>query len=80
MQAKGYNRSVVSREFEVGDLVLRRADIGLKNAKEGKLAQSWEGPYRVASKTGTGAYKLETLSGALINNTWNVAKLRAYFS
>jgi hypothetical protein len=28
----------VKREFVVDDLVLRRASIGLKNAKDGKLA------------------------------------------
>jgi transposase InsO family protein len=36
--AQRYNAKVVKREFPVGDLILRRASIGLKNAKDGKLA------------------------------------------
>jgi hypothetical protein len=53
----------VRREFTIGDLVLRRANIGLKNAKDGKLAANWEGPYRVIRSTRKGAYALETLQG-----------------
>ena len=41
--AQRYNAKVVKREFEVDDLVLRRASIGLKNAKDGKLAANLEG-------------------------------------
>ena len=79
-QAKQYNQTVQPRSFEVGDLVLRRADIGLKNRRDGKFAQNWEGPYRVISKIHSGAYRLETLEGAELKNSWNVAKLRTYFS
>jgi len=42
-----------------GDLVIRRASIGLKNAKNGKLATDWEGPYRSVSVTR--AYSLKTM-------------------
>jgi hypothetical protein len=61
--AQRYNARVVKREFTIGDLVLRRASIGLKNAKDGKLAGNWEGPYRVIRSTRKGAYALETLQG-----------------
>ncbi|MDV3201155.1 MAG: hypothetical protein Q8877_03090, partial [Sweet potato little leaf phytoplasma] len=74
------NKTVNPRNFEPGDLVLRRADIGQKNAKDGKLAQNWEGPYRVLSKSGIGGYRMETLTGAPISNSWNAAKLKTYFS
>ncbi|XP_061338845.1 uncharacterized protein LOC133285605 [Gastrolobium bilobum] len=47
-----YNKKVIPRIFEEKDLVLRRADVGNKNAREGKLASNWEGPYRVADKLG----------------------------
>ncbi|XP_061371571.1 uncharacterized protein LOC133314140 [Gastrolobium bilobum] len=50
-----YNSKVVRRSFNVGDLVLRRADIGNKNAWQGKLAANWEGIYRIYSKTDKGA-------------------------
>ncbi|XP_061351535.1 uncharacterized protein LOC133296546 [Gastrolobium bilobum] len=42
-----YNSKVIKRSFNVGELVLRRADIGNKNGRQGKLATNWEGPYRV---------------------------------
>ncbi|GKV02814.1 hypothetical protein SLEP1_g15204 [Rubroshorea leprosula] len=45
--AKFYNKRVRARQFQVGDLVLRKA--GLTNAYShmGKLAPNWEGPYMV---------------------------------
>lgn len=33
-----YNRKVSPQSFDKGSLVLRRADIGNKNARDGKLA------------------------------------------
>ena len=67
-------------EFAVNDMVLRRAIIGLKNAKDGKLAANWEGPYRVIRSTRKGAYALETLQGRELSRTFNVADLRRYYS
>ncbi|GKV28123.1 hypothetical protein SLEP1_g37209 [Rubroshorea leprosula] len=47
--AKFYNKRVRARQFQVGDLVVRKA--GLTNAYShmGKLAPNWEGPYMVIS-------------------------------
>ncbi|KAI9123427.1 hypothetical protein K1719_004727 [Acacia pycnantha] len=45
--AARYNKKVRPRRFQPGCLVLRRADIGNKNSKDGKLAANWDGPYRV---------------------------------
>jgi len=56
-----YNSRVNLRSFDIGDLVLRRASIGMKNAREGKLAANWEGPYRIWRITRSGAYALEIL-------------------
>ncbi|XP_016206967.1 uncharacterized protein LOC107647407 [Arachis ipaensis] len=42
-----YNAKVLKRDFEEGDLVLRRNDIGVPTPGEGKLAVNWKGPYRV---------------------------------
>ncbi|KAI9109814.1 hypothetical protein K1719_018855 [Acacia pycnantha] len=75
-----YNKKVRPRGFDKGSLVLRRADIGNKNASEGKLAPNWEGPYRVTESTGKGAYKLETLQKKAVKRTWNADKLKAYYS
>ena len=75
--AARYNKRVVPREFEVGDLVLRR---NMKNSDEGKLAANWEGPYRIRMKTGTGAYELEDLIKGPLPRTWNAEKLKKYYS
>jgi hypothetical protein len=75
-----YNAKVMKREFAIGYLVLRRASIGLKNAKDGKLAANWEGLYRVIRSTRKGAYALETLQGRELPRTFNAADLRRYYS
>lgn len=78
--AAKYNKKVIPRKLQVGDLVLRRADIGGRNTQQGKLAPNWEGPYRVTSSTGRGAYRLETLQGDEIPRHWNMNNLRKYYS
>lgn len=78
--ATRFNTKVIPKKFEVGDLVLKRDDVGLKNVNQGKLAPNLEGPYRVSSKTVKGAYILETLSKTPISRTWNVTELWKYYS
>lgn len=67
-------------EQNIGDLVIRKADIGGKNRENGKLTPTWEGPYRVTTNLNTKGNKLETLKGKEIPRTWNATNLRAYFS
>ncbi|XP_061346054.1 uncharacterized protein LOC133291753 [Gastrolobium bilobum] len=76
--AAKYNRIVKSKSFEKDDLVLRRADIGNKNVRDGKLAANWEGPYKVKEKLGKGAYILETIEKKPVKRTWNTNKLNQY--
>ncbi|KAK4253968.1 hypothetical protein QN277_009408 [Acacia crassicarpa] len=64
-----YNKKVRPRSFRKGDLVLRRADIGNKNAGDGKLAENWEGLYHVKEAFSKGAYTLETLKGNVVKRT-----------
>jgi hypothetical protein len=63
--------------FNVGDLVLRR----IQNT-EGlhKLSSPWEGPFTVAKVTGPGSYRLQTLEGEDINNSWNVDQLCRFYA
>nr|XP_029145797.1 uncharacterized protein LOC114924690 [Arachis hypogaea] len=75
-----YNAKVRKRDFEEGDLVLRRNDIGVPAPGEGKLAVNWEGPYRVREVLDKGAYKLEKLDGKEIPRTWNVSNLKRFYS
>jgi hypothetical protein len=67
-----HDRNVKERSFNVGDLVLRR----IQNT-EGlhKLSSPWEGPFTVAKVTGPGSYRLQTLEGEDVNNSWNIDQL-----
>jgi hypothetical protein len=65
---RGYHdRNVKERSFNIGDLVLRR----IQNT-EGlhKLSSPWEGPFIVAKVTGPGSYRLQTLEGEDVNNSF----------
>ncbi|XP_075659318.1 uncharacterized protein LOC142629247 [Castanea sativa] len=77
--AERYNRSVRKREFAARDLVLRKV-IGNKwDANAGKLAPSWEGPYRVTATAGAGAYYLEDLEEKPLHRPWNVHNLKKFY-
>ncbi|XP_016164665.1 uncharacterized protein LOC107607204 [Arachis ipaensis] len=78
--ARHYNKSVRSRTFNKGDLVVRKTELARRPPSHGKLAANWEGPYRVTQVLGNGAYKLETLTGTVLPNTWNVASLKKFYS
>jgi hypothetical protein len=66
-----HDRNVKEHSFNTGDLVLRiRNTEGLH-----KLSSPWEGPFTVAKVTGPGSYRLQTLEGEDINNSWNIDQL-----
>ena len=56
-----HNKRVRSRQFKMGDLVLRRADIRKGNFGTGKLGPNWEGPYQVTETTTKGTYKIKDI-------------------
>jgi hypothetical protein len=72
-----HDRNVKERSFNVGDLVLRR----IQNT-EGlhKLSSPWEGPFTVTKVTGPGSYRLQTLEGEDVNNSWNVDQLCRFYA
>jgi hypothetical protein len=72
-----HDRNVKERSFNVGDLVLRR----IQNT-EGlhKLSSPWEGPFTIAKVTGPGSYRLQTLEGEDVNNSWNVDQLCRFYA
>ncbi|KAL0411461.1 UNVERIFIED_CONTAM: hypothetical protein Slati_3735800 [Sesamum latifolium] len=71
-----YNKRVKARNYQVGDLVLRRADV-LKPV--GKLDPTWEGPYKITGIIGRGAYELEDLDGRPLPRPWNIHNLKRYY-
>jgi hypothetical protein len=78
--SKYFNKKVKPRDFKVGDLVLRKVTLATKDPAEGKLASSWEGPYKVISCHRPGAYYLEDQKGKVLQRPWNAEHLKKYFS
>ena len=60
---KHYTSKVRHRDFQIGDLVLRKIMGATKNPTQGKLGPNWEDPYRITSWQRKGTYHLETLDG-----------------
>ena len=58
---QGYDMNVKLRSLAPGDLVLKKVLGNTKNRAWGKLGHNQEGPYRITSVAGVGAYYLEDL-------------------
>ena len=76
---QGYDAKVKLRPLVPGDLVLRKVLGIAKNLAWGKLGPNWEGPYRITSVAGIGAYFLEDLDEHVIPRPWNVNNLKRYY-
>uniref|UniRef100_A0A2N9J642 Uncharacterized protein n=1 Tax=Fagus sylvatica TaxID=28930 RepID=A0A2N9J642_FAGSY len=74
-----HNAKVKARQFEVGDLVLRKVTLATRDPTEGKLAPNWEGPYRVIEIHRRGTYHLEAMDGRRLPHPWNVEHLKKYY-
>ncbi|GAV73544.1 hypothetical protein CFOL_v3_17028 [Cephalotus follicularis] len=74
-----YNKRVHPRPLREGDLVLRNSAIADPTATRGKLAPSWEGPYKVKRVFRPRTFKLQTLGGREIPRAWNAEHLRKYY-
>ena len=61
--SKHYDTRVRHRDFQIGDLVLRKVMGAAKDPTQGKLGPNWEGPYRITSWHRKGTYHLETMDG-----------------
>ncbi|GKC99716.1 reverse transcriptase domain-containing protein [Tanacetum coccineum] len=46
---------------------------------QGKMGPTWEGPYVIRKAYKDGAYKLETLFGEVVDQTWNGTNLRKFY-
>jgi len=72
-----YSSKVKPRQFQVADLVMRKAH---SYELENKLSPKWIGPFKITEARGNRSYKLETLEGGPIPRTWNTTNLKFYFS
>ena len=77
--AKHYNSRVRHRDFQVGDLVLRKVMGAARDPTQGKLGPNWEGPYRITSWQRKGTYHLETIDGQKLQHPSNTEHLRKYY-
>jgi hypothetical protein len=70
-----HTRRVRSRDFQVGDLVLR-----LRQGARGrhKLTPPWEGPF-ITKILKPGTYKLANDQGEVCSNAWNIEQLRRFY-
>ena len=75
----GYNTNVKLRPLAPGDLALRKVLDTAKNPTWEKLGPNWEGPYRITSVAGIGAYFLENLDEHVMPRPWNVNNLKMYY-
>jgi hypothetical protein len=74
-----HDKNIKPRIFRVGELVLRKVIANTRKPNNGKLGPNWEGPYKVLSQVGHGAYRLEDMDGKPIPRPWNTYNLRKYF-
>ena len=74
-----YNRDVKTREFSAGDLVLQRVVGNMRDTNVGKLAPTWEGPYRVIAIAGAGVYYLECMDEKPLPRPWNIHNLKIFY-
>jgi hypothetical protein len=72
-----HDRNAKEHSFNVGDLVLRRIQNteGLHN-----LSSPWEGPFTVAKVTRPGSYRLQTIEGEDVSNSWNIDQLCRFYA
>jgi hypothetical protein len=73
---KYYNKRVVQRELNVGDLVLKK-DIHTRDKH--KFSTPWEGPFIIVDVAAPGAYVLAEVDGDMLPNTWNADQLHKYY-
>ena len=54
---------VKPRQFNIGDLVLKKVSLSTKDPAHRKLGPNWEGPYRVINSKRRSSDYLEVLDG-----------------
>jgi hypothetical protein len=74
-----YEKRVNPRELAVSDLVLRKVIGSRQDPTHGKLGPNWEGPYKIISVAGIGAFRLEGPNNIPVKRPWNICNLKKYY-
>jgi hypothetical protein len=78
--AKAYNKCVVKKSFQVGDLVWKTIlPLGTRSDKFGKWSSSWEEPFRVIQVVSGNAYFMEDLEVHSLPKALNGKYLKCYY-
>jgi hypothetical protein len=72
-----YNKSVVQRELNIGDLVLKK-DIHTKDKH--KFSSPFKEPFIIVDIAAPGAYVLVEVDGGMLPNIWNADQLHKYYN
>jgi hypothetical protein len=73
---KYYNKSVIQRELNIRDLVLKKV---IRTRDKHKFLSPWGGPFIIVDVPAPGAYVMVEIDDAMLPNTWNVDQLRKYY-
>jgi hypothetical protein len=78
--SKAYNKRVMEKSFQVGDLVWKMIlSLGTQSGKFCKWSPSWEGPFRVIQIVPSNAYFMKNLEGYSLLKALNGKYLKHYY-
>jgi hypothetical protein len=78
--ANAYDKCVVEKSFQVGDLVWKTIlPLGTRSGKFGKWSPSWDGQFRVIWVVSGNAYLMEDLEGHSLPKVLNGKYLKCYY-
>ena len=72
---KHHDVMVKHKQFNIGDLILKKLSLATKDPVHGKLGPNWEGPYKVINSKRWELYYLDALDGQKLEHPWNVEHL-----
>ncbi|KAK8916007.1 hypothetical protein KSP39_PZI022731 [Platanthera zijinensis] len=74
-----FDRHVRVKQFERGDLVLKKVDAAGRGASVGKLNPNWEGPFIVKEVLKSGGYHLQDVDGAPLDRARSGDDLKRFY-
>ncbi|KAL2245985.1 UNVERIFIED_CONTAM: hypothetical protein Sindi_2866700 [Sesamum indicum] len=77
LMMKSYNKKLKPRQFQVGDLILKKVEV---SKHVGKLDPGWEGPYKVTVIKQRGTYRLQDMEGRDLPRPWNVQNIKKFYA
>jgi hypothetical protein len=72
-----YNKSVIQRELNIRDLVLKK---DIRTKEKHKFSSPWEGPFIIVDIAAPEAYVLAEVDSSMLLNTWNMDQLHKYYA